>query len=157
MSQEEKKSQDTLNKDAKEFVPSKNRVPQNLKFNLDAKEYEYKPKDKPKEKIEYVEADDDDENNDEQVKEEIDMMMHDEIENEVMDELANQGHLEDDDSADEDKWLPKYKDCGCCHGFVYKCKGEACSALGQCYCKMKDDVDIEDDANKDSNTDKDKN
>ena len=149
MSQEEKKEENKLNKDAKEFIPSKNRVPQNLNLNLEAKEYIPKPH---KEKIEYVEADDD-EDNDEQVKEEIDMMMHDEIENEVMDELANQGKLDNDndsDSADEDKWLPKYKDCECCHGFVYKCKGEACSALGQCYCKMKDDVDIdeEDDDNK---------
>ena len=143
----EKKEENTLNKDAKEFIPSKNRVPQQLNFNLEAKEYKPKP---PKEKIEYVEADDDDDN-DEQVKDEIDMMMRDEIENEVMDELANQGKLENDsdDSADEDKWLPKYKDCECCHGFVYKCKGEACSALGQCYCKMKDDVDDEDDEDKD--------
>ena len=83
--------------------------------------------------------------------------MHDEIENEVMDELANHGQLDNsDDSIDEDKWLPKYKDCECCHGFVYKCKGEACSALGQCYCKMKDDVDDEDDENKE-NKEKEKN
>ena len=67
MSQEEKKEENTLNKDAKEFVPSKNRIPQKLDFNLNAKEYQPKP---PKEKIEYVEADDDDdEDNDEQVKE----------------------------------------------------------------------------------------
>ena len=149
MSEEEKKGENTLNMGAKEFVPSKNRVPQKLDFNLEAKEYKPKP---PKEKIEYVEADDDDdEDNDEQVKEQIDMMMHDEIENEVMDELANQGKLGDsDDSADEDKWLPKYKDCECCHGFVYKCSGEACNALGQCYCKMKDDVDDDDNENKEN-------
>ena len=34
-----------LNKNAKEYVPTKNRVPKKLDFNLDAKEY------KPKEKI----------------------------------------------------------------------------------------------------------
>ena len=88
------------------------------------------------------------------------MMMRDEIENEVMNELAHQGKLDNDsdDSIDEDKWLPKYKDCECCHGFVYKCKGDACSALGQCYCKMKDDVDIddEDDENKEKDKEKEK-
>ena len=150
----QQKEENTLNKDAKEFVPSKNRVPNKLNFNLNANEY--KPK-LPQEKIEYVEADDD-EDNDEQVKDQIDMMMRDEIENEVMDELANQGKLNDsDDSIDEDKWLPKYKDCECCHGFVYKCSGETCSALGQCYCKMKDDVDIDDDNDENKDKEKEKN
>ena len=151
MSKEEKKEEITLNKDAKEFIPSKNR----LNFNLDAKEYQPK---QPIEKTEYVECGDDDDENDEQVKEQIDIMMHDEIENEVMDELANQGKLgnDSDDSADEDKWLPKYKDCECCHGFVYKCKGETCSSLGQCYCKMKDDVDDDGDDNKEKDKDKEK-
>ena len=152
MSQEEKKEEITLNKDAKEFIPSKKRIPDKLNLNLEAKEY----KPKIQEKIEYVEADDDEEENEEQVKDQIDMMMRDEIENEIMDELANQKHLDNDseDSIDEDKWLPKYKDCECCHGFVYKCKGDACSALGQCYCKMKDDVDIDDegDENKEKDT-----
>ena len=40
--------------------------------------------------------------------------MRDEIENEVMNELAKEGNI-DDDSEDEDKWLLKYKDCECCH------------------------------------------
>ncbi len=158
MSQEEKKEkkEDTLNKDAKEFIPSKNRLPQKLDFNLNAKEYKPKPTPPVKEKIEYVEADDDDEDNDEQVKDQIDKMMGDEIENEVRDELENQGKLgnNSDDSADEDKWFPKYKDCECCKGFVYKCSGEACTSLGQCYCKMKDDVD--DDDGGDNNKEKDK-
>ena len=60
MSQEDKKEESTLNKDAKEFIPTKNRVPQKLNFNLDAEAYKPKP---PKEKIEYVEADDDDKDN----------------------------------------------------------------------------------------------
>ena len=145
MSQEDKKEQNTLNKDAKEFIPSKNRVPQQLNFNLEAKEYKPKP---PKEKIEYIEADDDEE--EDIVKDEIDMMMRDEIENEAMNELAEQGKISDD-SADEEKWFPKYKDCECCHGFVYKCKGDTCSSLGQCFCKMKDDVDDDGDKAKDKN------
>ncbi len=114
-----------LNKNAKEYVPTKNRVPKKLDFNLDAKEY------KPKEKI--VAND----NEDEEVEEKLDMIVKDMVEEEVMEELGNE------ESEDEDKWIQKYKDCQCCHGFVYKCKGETCSSLGQCYCKMKDDCENE--------------
>ena len=143
MSEENKK--ETLNKEAKEFIQTKNRIPEKLNLNKDAKEYVPKPK----VQVEYVEGDDDDE----EVKDEIDMMVKDEIENEVMNELTKEGHI-DDDSEDEDKWFPKYKDCECCHGFVYKCPGESCKNLGQCYCKMKDEVDNE--VNDDGEQDKDK-
>ena len=137
MNQNKKEEENTLNTGAAEYIPSKNRIPEKLNFNLAAAEYT------PKEIIEYVESDDDD--NDEQIQEEIDMIIGDVIENEVMNELAEQKNLENssDDSEDEDKWIPKYKDCDCCSGFVYKCKGEACSSLGECYCKMKDDIDDE--------------
>ena len=141
---------ETLNKEAKEFIPTKNRVPEKLKFNENAKEYVPKEQReiKPKIKTVYIEGDDEDE--EEQVKDQIDMMMRDEIENEVMDELTKEGQVEDD-SEDEDKWYPKYKDCECCHGFVYKCPGESCKNLGQCYCKMKDEVE-----NDENNENKDK-
>ena len=144
MKEEDKK--ETLNKEAKEFIPTKNRIPEKLTFNENAKEYIPKEKretnkeGKKKVKIEYIEGDDEDE--EEQVKDQIDMMMRDEIENEVMNELTKEGQI-DDDSEDEDKWLPKYKDCECCHGFVYKCPGESCKNLGQCYCKMRDEVEGE--------------
>ena len=75
-------------------------------------------------------------NEDDEVKEKMDMIVKDMVEDEVMEEIGN------DESEDEDKWVPKYKNCECCHGFVYKCKGETCSSLGQCYCKMKDDCDF---------------
>ena len=55
MSEENKK--ETLNKEAKEFIPTKNRIPEKLNLNKDAKEYVPKPK----VKVEYVEGDDDDE------------------------------------------------------------------------------------------------
>ena len=141
---------ETLNKEAKEFIPTKNRVPEKLKFNENAKEYVPKEQReiKPKIKTVYIEGDDEDE--EEQVKDQSDMMMRDEIENEVMDELTKEGQVEDD-SEDEDKWYPKYKDCECCHGFVYKCPGESCKNLGQCYCKMKDEVE-----NDENNENKDK-
>ena len=114
-----------LNKNAKEYVPTKNRVPKKLDFNLDAKEY------KPKE------TNLANDNEDEEVEEKMDMIVKDMVEDEVMEELGNE------ESEDEDKWIQKYKDCQCCHGFVYKCKGETCSSLGQCYCKMKDDCENE--------------
>ena len=135
MSQNLTNDEKSLNKEATEYIPSKNRIPDKLKLNLDAAEY------KPKQIVEYVESEDDDDD-DEQVKEEIDMIIGDVVENEVMTELANEHKLDNsDDSEDEDNWFPKYKDCPCCYGFVYKCKGEACFSLGECYCKMKDDID----------------
>ena len=120
----EKKEEDKLNKDAKEYVPSKNRIPEKLNFNLQAKEYI------PKEKMSEINGHDD-----EEVEDKMEMIVKDMVENEVMEELENE------ESEDEDKWIEKFKNCQCCHGFVYKCKGETCSNLGQCYCKMQDDCE----------------
>ena len=128
MSEEVKKEEKQLNKNAKEYIPTKRRVPEKIEFNLTAKEY------KPMPAVEYIEGDEDDEDDDE-VKEKMDMIVKDMVEEEVMEELGNE------ESEDEDKWFPKYKDCECCQGFVFKCKGETCADLGQCYCKMKDDCD----------------
>ena len=125
---EEKKGEDKLNKDAKEYIPTKKRIPEKLDFNLKAKEY------KPKDKVKNAEGDD--EEDDVGVKEKMDMIVNDMVADEVMEELGNE------ESEDEDKWIEKYKNCECCHGFVYKCKGDTCASLGQCYCKMKDDCDI---------------
>ena len=52
--------------------------------------------------------------------------MKDVVENDILDEFG-------EESDDEDKWYPKYKDCECCKGFVFKCKGKACENLEQCY------------------------
>ena len=126
MSDNTKKEENQLNKNAKEYIPTKNRLPKKLDFNLNAKEY------KPKEKGEV-----NDNEEEEEVQEKMDMIVKDMAEDAVMEELGNEG------SDDEDVWLQKYKDCQCCQGFVYKCKGETCSSLGQCYCKMKDDCEGE--------------
>jgi len=127
-----------INTAAEEYIPTKNRIPEKLNFNLEAEEY------KPKHSIDYVDGSDED-LSDEEIQQQFDMIMGDVIENEALEELANQVKLDDDsdDSEDEDKWMPKYKDCKCCFGFVYRCKGETCSSLGQCYCKMKDDIEAE--------------
>ena len=83
----------------------------------------------------------------EKVKEEIDKIIINEVEKEVMNEIENEINKENEynseEEDEEDKWIPKFKDCKCCYGFVYKCKGDTCAALGQCYCKMKDDIEQE--------------
>ena len=115
---EDKKEENKLNKNAKEYIPTKNRIPEKLNLNLNAKEYQ------PKEKALNNEDDDID-----------DIIVKDMAENEVMEELGNE------ESEDEDKWIEKYKDCQCCQGFVDKCNGETCAQLGQCYCKMQEDCE----------------
>ena len=117
-----------LNKDAKEYIPTKNRIPKIIDLNIASQQF------RPKEIIEYIEADDD-ENEENEVQEKMDMIVKDMLEEEFIEEIGN------DESEDEDKWFPKYKDCDCCQGFVFKCKGETCADLGQCYCKMKDECD----------------
>ena len=128
MNNEQKKQEkkDQLNKNAKEYIPSKNRIPEKLEFNLNAKEY------KPKEKVEV------NNNDEEEIQTKMDMIVKDMAEDAVMEELGNE-----DFDDDENKFIQKYKDCQCCHGYVYKCKGKTCSSLGQCYCKMSDDCEPE--------------
>ena len=146
MNSNNKGNENELNINAQEYKPKKksqlnqpkindkekgNEIPPKLNLNLDAKEFISK-------QVELVEAEED-----EVCQEEIDKMMEDEIENQCMEEL--------DSEEDEDKWYPQYKDCSCCKGFVYNCKGQVCKDLGQCYCKMKDDCDNKGEENKDIN------
>ena len=125
MSEDKKKEEKTLNKNAKEYIPTKKRIPEKLDFNLQAKEFI------PKEKVPANKAQEEEA----EVEEKMDMIVKDMAEYEVMEELENE------ESEDEDKWIEKYKDCECCQGFVYKCKGETCASLGQCFCKMQDDCE----------------
>ena len=111
---------EVLNKNNKEYIPTKRRIKREEESNI--------------QKIQYIEADDDEEEEND-IKEKIDKIEKDMIEEEAIEELG------DDLSDDEDKWFPMYRDCECCKGFVYNCKGEACVDLGQCYCKMKDECD----------------
>ena len=88
----------------------------------------------------------------EKVKEVIDNIIEKEENKEVMEEMKWEVCEEsDNDSDDEDKWMPKYKDCPCCYGFVYKCKGKVCASLRQCFCKMKDDNEQEEKKEKNDN------
>lgn len=112
-----KRKKKILNPGAKEYIPkkkTKQQVPEKLNFNLEAKEFV--PKTNQEEN----------EDDDEEDQEQLDMIMKDVVENDILDEFG-------EESDDEDKWYPKYKDCECCKGFVFKCKGKACENLGQCY------------------------
>ena len=124
---EDKNQVQSLNKEAKEYIPTKNKK---LNFNLDAKEYQ------PKEKQKNIELDEDD---DEEVDKKIDMIANDMVENDLIEEQAK---ANDSDEEDENKFYPKYKNCQCCKGYVYKCNGDTCKSLGQCYCKMSDDCEL---------------
>ena len=112
-------------------------------FNLDAAQYV------PKELLNYVK---DVEDYEEEVLEQIDDMIGNELEKEVMNEFEKHRNIECDyESDDEDKWIPDYRNCACCHGYVYNCKGKTCIAMGQCYCKMKDDLEKEENCELDVN------
>ena len=99
-----------------------------MKLNLDAKTYEPKVQNSNnnQEEEDEVYFDDEDIYN-----KEVQVIVKDIIENE---------EIEDNDS-DEDKWFPKYKDCECCQGFVYKCNETTCQNLLSCYCKVKTECD----------------
>jgi hypothetical protein len=163
-----KLNQLNFNKNAKEWIPkskrnentseniSKDTAVTNDKLSLNLEAQEYKPKminfnqppvtnstalnlqnyqnyyyeNENQENAEEMEEEDEGE--------EFDMIMKDIINNEALEEM------EEDDESDEDKWFPKYKDCECCKGFVYKCKGVACENMNACYCKVKDECDEED-------------
>ena len=91
------------------------------------------------------------EKTEEQIKEQIDNFILKDLEDEVMEEIKNAKIEESDNDSEEDdkdKWIPKYKDCKCCYGFVYNCKGDTCAMLGQCFCKMKDDIEKEEEEEK---------
>lgn len=95
-----------------------------LDLNLNAQEFV------PKSQAPQIEDDEDYDG------EEFDMIMNDIIDNEILEEM-------EEDESDDEKWMPKYKDCGCCKGFVYKCSGPACVNMGACHCKMSEECDEE--------------
>jgi len=131
---------------ATEFKESSNNVGR-LEFNLNATEYNPKISSQLEQEFKKdmenlnVNDEDEEEDDDDYGGDEFDMIMKDIINNEVMEEIVD---VDDDDESDDEKWFPKYKDCECCKGFVYKCNGVACVNMGTCYCKMKEECDDED-------------
>ena len=124
MSQSPDNYQQYITVEAQQYIP-----------NLDAAH------ENPMELLKYVEQVQDLED---EIQEQIDDMIEKELEKEILSEMEKERNFEEeDDSNDEDKWFPDYKDCICCHGYVYNCKEKTCIAMGQCYCKMKDDLEQE--------------
>jgi hypothetical protein len=118
------KEQLQLNLNAEEYLPKFGQNLNNQMENLN---------------VEGENEDEDEDDIDEEIEnEEFDMIMKDIINNEAFEE-------NEDEESDDEKWFPKYRDCDCCKGFVYKCSGSACVNLGACYCKMKEECDDEDD------------
>ncbi len=141
-----------LNVNAKGWVPKSKRagesngttisqsnepkISEKLQFNLSAAEYKPKSPQELLNDMEQLNVNEEEEEEDYEG-EEFDIIMKDIINNEVMEELV------DDEESDDEKWFPKFKDCDCCKGFVYKCAGVACVNMGTCYCKMKEECDDE--------------
>jgi hypothetical protein len=126
------KSKRNLEMDIKKENKSNIQTEEKIKFNLNAEEYI--PKFVQNNLI--IENSHNEDAN-ESSEEEFDQIMKDIINNEIMEELG------EDQESDEEKWYPKYHNCECCIGFVYKCKGLACANLGMCYCKMQEECDYE--------------
>jgi hypothetical protein len=125
----------TLNTGAKDYIPKAKNIEQKIQFNLNAEEY------KPKQQNNNMynkESDFSiklaDEENEELEDEELDMIVNDLVENDAYEEF-------EEEESDDEKWFPKYSNCECCKGFIYKCKGSACINMGVCYCKMRDECD----------------
>lgn len=125
LNKEENKNTNNKNEELSNNFESK------LKLNLDASEYIPNKQIQVPDYPEYTVNDLEDYDGDE-----FDMIMKDIIDNEVMEE--------EEEESDDEKWFPRFKECECCRGYVYKCKGTACVNLGVCYCKMKDECDDED-------------
>jgi len=117
-----------LNLNASEYVPTKINNGNNnnvIQGNSYSEQIQYSNYENSKVQEPY---DDFDEPNED----ELDMIMKDMMEND---------EIECEEESDDEKWFPKFKDCECCKGFVYKCKGNACQYLGACYCKVKNECE----------------
>ena len=67
----------------------------------------------------------------------MDMIANDMVVNDMIEAAKD----DNSDEEDENKFFEKYKNCTCCKGYVYKCNGDTCKSLGQCYCKMSDECE----------------
>ena len=129
----------------------------NIKFNLGAKEFKPKPIEINGYKIGGLDEDEED----------VDIKFNNKsIENDLKevkiiqantekekDDTANDLDIEeiieqglddyDDEESDGNEWVPQYKNCACCKGYINKCSGVICSSLGVCYCKAQEEFDPE--------------
>ncbi len=127
-----KKIEASTDKPIEELVKEDKEDNKEIKFNLEAKEF--KPKNNILQNTDFQidgleEAESDEENED---------AVYDDLINQELDDPMP---IDDDEESDEDKWFPKFKDCTCCEGYIYKCSGDVCKSLGVCFCKAQEDYD----------------
>eukprot|EP00826_Nyctotherus_ovalis_P047162 TRINITY_DN5389_c0_g1_i10.p3 TRINITY_DN5389_c0_g1~~TRINITY_DN5389_c0_g1_i10.p3 ORF type:complete len:133 (-),score=43.74 TRINITY_DN5389_c0_g1_i10:93-491(-) len=48
---------------------------------------------------------------------------------------------EEADDYDQADYMEEFKNCSCCHGYVYSCSNDVCQDLGQCKCKTAADIE----------------
>jgi len=160
-------NQFTFNKSAKEYKPKDNKDSQveinrlpsnvallngqplnefsNIKFNLNAKEFS--PKKTKKDGFEIGGLDDSEDEKEDSISiKNLDSKLqnNEDIKNEEndidIDDLIENG-IEDIGEDDEEEWIPKFKNCPCCKGYIYKCKETVCQSMGVCYCKAQEEFD----------------
>ncbi len=129
----------------------------NIKFNLEAKEFKPKPMEINGYTIGGLDSDDEDvdvklnQNNNIKDKPEIKVLKanpvkeKDDTANDLdIEEIIEQGLDDyDDEESDGNEWVPQFKNCSCCKGYINKCSGVICSSLGVCYCKAQEEFDPE--------------
>lgn len=157
-------NQFTFNKSAKEYKPKESQCeimrlpsniavfngqplnePNNIKFNLNAKEFS--PKKIKKEGFVIGSLDDSDEEKEESISI---TNLDSKLENVNEDVKADENDIDIEDliengiediDEDEEEWIPKFKNCPCCKGYIYKCNQTVCQSLGVCYCKAQEEFD----------------
>ena len=142
-----------LNPNAKEFIPKNKivmepKVEPKVQLNLNAEEYKpsvnfnYNSKINNNDNEYYIKGiDEEEEESDDANQDEIDKNCDEDFDTIMKDIISKEVPIEDEEESDDEKWFPKYKDCECCKGFIYKCDGEACINLHVCYCKAKEEFD----------------
>jgi len=138
-----------LNKNVKEFVPKNKNISESENFqnqnnkplNLNLGAREFIPKTFNNINDNYQIED--------QYLEQQNEFLDNEINNyEMNSNIKQSDHFEametfiDGDESDKEIWVPKFQECECCQGFVYKCKGPACLNMRECYCKATDEYDL---------------
>ena len=143
-----------MNMNAKEYVPRQNPKTDksdSIRFNLNANEYVPKKSfQTPQQSNYYANSNQNNQptnfpnnyskNYNEQISENFQNMSVSQNQKKNTPSKVIEEHMGDE--SDEESWYPKYKDCECCQGFVYKCKGDACSHLKFCVCKIQEECDL---------------
>ena len=136
----------------------------NIKFNLQAKEF--KPKTTDGFQIGNLDDDEDEavvipvvpevkkiQNNFDDIPKAKELQANTKEKDKEKDDTANDLDIEeiieqgledyDDEESDGNEWVPQFKNCTCCKGYINKCSGVICSSLGVCYCKAQEEFDPE--------------